>query len=129
MMKELGPGMYPRVQDIGINDNSISSLRLVSPTAQSQQQMTAGGAREQGAGAGATGPEMATLVLSERNLLGTVTRVDQNDMVTVKTDAGTLQVRLPGASQNLKEGDQITLEVGYTKVRGLEETPQQGTQR
>jgi hypothetical protein len=31
---ELGPGMYLNVKDHGINDNSISSMRLVgSPTA------------------------------------------------------------------------------------------------
>jgi hypothetical protein len=28
----LGPGMYPRVADKGIKDNSISSIRLASPT-------------------------------------------------------------------------------------------------
>jgi Beta/Gamma crystallin len=31
MMKELGPGVYLRVQDHGLKDNSISSIRLVSP--------------------------------------------------------------------------------------------------
>jgi beta/gamma crystallin len=30
-MKELGPGMYLNVKDHGLNDNSISSIRLVSP--------------------------------------------------------------------------------------------------
>ena len=30
-MGELGPGMYLRVQDHGLKDNSISSIRLVSP--------------------------------------------------------------------------------------------------
>ena len=30
-MTELGPGTYLRVQDHGLKDNSISSLRLVSP--------------------------------------------------------------------------------------------------
>lgn len=28
----LGPGMYPQVADKGIKDNSISSIRLASPT-------------------------------------------------------------------------------------------------
>ncbi len=31
-MGELGPGVYLRVQDHGLKDNSISSIRLVSPT-------------------------------------------------------------------------------------------------
>jgi len=31
-MGELGPGIYLRVQDHGLKDNSISSIRLVSPT-------------------------------------------------------------------------------------------------
>jgi len=30
-MKELGPGVYLNVKDHGIKDNSISSIRLVSP--------------------------------------------------------------------------------------------------
>ena len=30
-MGELGPGVYLRVQDHGLKDNSISSIRLVSP--------------------------------------------------------------------------------------------------
>ena len=30
-MTELGPGVYLRVQDHGLKDNSISSIRLVSP--------------------------------------------------------------------------------------------------
>jgi hypothetical protein len=32
----LGPGMYPKVADKGIKDNSISSIRLASPTATSR---------------------------------------------------------------------------------------------
>jgi hypothetical protein len=32
-MATLGPGMYPQVTDKGIKDNSISSIRLASPTA------------------------------------------------------------------------------------------------
>jgi hypothetical protein len=31
-MAELGPGVYLHVKDHGIKDNSISSIRLVSPT-------------------------------------------------------------------------------------------------
>jgi hypothetical protein len=31
-MTELGPGAYLRVQDHSLKDNSISSIRLVSPT-------------------------------------------------------------------------------------------------
>jgi Beta/Gamma crystallin len=34
-MATLGPGMYPKVTDKGIKDNSISSIRLASPTASS----------------------------------------------------------------------------------------------
>jgi hypothetical protein len=30
-MATLGPGQYPRVTEKGIKDNSISSIRLVSP--------------------------------------------------------------------------------------------------
>jgi hypothetical protein len=36
-MATLGPGTYPRVADKGIKDNSISSIRLVSPTAASRR--------------------------------------------------------------------------------------------
>jgi hypothetical protein len=34
-MATLGPGTYPKVTDKGIKDNSISSIRLASPTASS----------------------------------------------------------------------------------------------
>jgi Beta/Gamma crystallin len=34
-MGPFGPGLYPKVADKGIKDNSISSIRLVSPTAAS----------------------------------------------------------------------------------------------
>jgi Beta/Gamma crystallin len=34
-MATLGPGTYPQVTDKGIKDNSISSIRLASPTASS----------------------------------------------------------------------------------------------
>jgi hypothetical protein len=34
-MATLGPGVYPRVADKGIKDNSISSIRLARPTAAS----------------------------------------------------------------------------------------------
>jgi hypothetical protein len=37
-MKELGPGLYPDVRDVGMKDNSISSIRLVSP----REQLTTG---------------------------------------------------------------------------------------
>jgi hypothetical protein len=36
-MATLGPGTYPRVADKGIKDNSISSIRLASPTAASRR--------------------------------------------------------------------------------------------
>jgi hypothetical protein len=36
-MATLGPGMYPRVADKGMKDNSISSIRLASPTAASRR--------------------------------------------------------------------------------------------
>jgi Beta/Gamma crystallin len=36
-MATLGPGTYPRVSDKGIKDNSISSIRLASPTAASRR--------------------------------------------------------------------------------------------
>jgi hypothetical protein len=36
-MASLGPGMYPRVADKGMKDNSISSIRLASPTAASRR--------------------------------------------------------------------------------------------
>jgi hypothetical protein len=36
-MAELGPGMYPKVTDKGIKNNSISSVRLVSPKQQLSQ--------------------------------------------------------------------------------------------
>jgi Beta/Gamma crystallin len=36
-MAELGPGMYPKVTDKGIKNNSVSSVRLVSPKQQLSQ--------------------------------------------------------------------------------------------
>jgi hypothetical protein len=36
-MATLGPGLYPRVTDKGLKDNSISSVRLVSPTARAAE--------------------------------------------------------------------------------------------
>jgi hypothetical protein len=36
-MATLGPGVYPRVTEKGLKDNSISSIRLVSPTARAAQ--------------------------------------------------------------------------------------------
>ena len=36
-MATLGPGQYPRVTDQGLKDNSISSIRLVSPTARAAE--------------------------------------------------------------------------------------------
>jgi Beta/Gamma crystallin len=36
-MATLGPGVYPRVTEKGLKDNSISSIRLVSPPARAAQ--------------------------------------------------------------------------------------------
>jgi hypothetical protein len=36
-MATLGPGQYPRVTDKGLKDNSISSIRLVSPAARAAE--------------------------------------------------------------------------------------------
>ena len=36
-MGPLGPGAYPRVTEKGLKDNSISSIRLVSPTARAAE--------------------------------------------------------------------------------------------
>jgi Beta/Gamma crystallin len=36
-MATLGPGQYPRVTDQSLKDNSISSIRLVSPTARAAE--------------------------------------------------------------------------------------------
>jgi hypothetical protein len=36
-MATLGPGLYPRVTEKGLKDNSISSIRLVSPTARAAE--------------------------------------------------------------------------------------------
>jgi hypothetical protein len=36
-MATLGPGVYPRVTEKGLKDNSISSIRLVSPAAQAAE--------------------------------------------------------------------------------------------
>jgi hypothetical protein len=36
-MVTLGPGKYPRVTDKGLKDNSISSIRLVSPAARAAE--------------------------------------------------------------------------------------------
>lgn len=44
---------------------------------------------------------------------GTISKVDKNDMVTLKTDHGNLMLHLPGASQNLKEGQTIQVRLGY----------------
>jgi Beta/Gamma crystallin len=36
-MATLGPGVYPRVTEKGLKDNSISSIRLVSPAARAAE--------------------------------------------------------------------------------------------
>jgi hypothetical protein len=36
-MATLGPGLYPRVTEKGLKDNSLSSVRLVSPTARAAE--------------------------------------------------------------------------------------------
>jgi hypothetical protein len=36
-MATLGPGVYPRVTENGLKDNSLSSVRLVSPTARAAE--------------------------------------------------------------------------------------------
>ena len=36
-MATLGPGVYPRVTEKGLKDNSISSIRLLSPTARAAE--------------------------------------------------------------------------------------------
>ncbi len=46
-------------------------------------------------------------------MMGTVSKVDKNDMVTLKTDHGNLMLHLPGVSQNLKEGQTIHVRLGY----------------
>jgi hypothetical protein len=36
-MARVGPGLYPRITDKGLKDNSISSVRLVSPAARAAE--------------------------------------------------------------------------------------------
>jgi Beta/Gamma crystallin len=36
-MAQLGPGLYPRITGRGLKDNSISSVRLVSPAARAAE--------------------------------------------------------------------------------------------
>ena len=40
------------------------------------------------------------------------------DMVMLKTGAGTMKLHFPNASKNLKAGDKITVQLGYTKDSG-----------
>jgi hypothetical protein len=53
-------------------------------------------------------------VMGRHDMTGTVESVDSRGFVSVKTDAGTLRVHFPNASQHLKKGERITLHLAYT---------------
>ncbi|HWP47933.1 MAG TPA: hypothetical protein VNM22_12285 [Candidatus Limnocylindrales bacterium] len=76
-------------------------------TTQGSQQM--GGQRE----TGVQTPIKEEGLRGDHIMMGTVSKVDKNDMVTLKTDHGNLMLHLPGASQNLKEGQTIHVRLGY----------------
>ena len=57
-------------------------------------------------------------VMGEHSMSGTVESVSSDDMVMLKTGAGTMKLHFPNASKNLKAGDKITVQLGYTKDSG-----------
>ena len=57
-------------------------------------------------------------VMGEHSMSGTVESVSSSGMVMLKTGEGTLKLHFPNASQNLKAGDKITVQLGYTKDSG-----------
>jgi len=90
--------------------------------------VTVPGPGAQGAGAG-QGAAAGMNFKAEHNMTGTITKIDKDkDMVSLKTDEGTLMVHLPGAGQDLKEGDKITVHLGYMKG-GAEGSAGQGTEK
>ena len=57
-------------------------------------------------------------MMGEHSMSGTVESVSSGDMVMLKTGAGTMKLHFPNASKNLKAGDKITVQLGYTKDSG-----------
>jgi len=101
----------------------LTGLVMTAEARESERGTTAG-ASQQGTGAGAAGMNFKGL----HNMTGTVTQIDKDkDIVHVKTDEGTLTVHLPGASKDLKEGDAITVRLGYMKGEHKAGTAGQGT--
>ena len=61
-------------------------------------------------------PDLRLSLEGEHITTGVVSRVEtETELVSIETERGTLIVYLPGAAQNLKPGEKITLFVGYTK--------------
>jgi len=57
-------------------------------------------------------------MMGEHSMSGTVESVSSSGMVMLKTGEGTLKLHFPSASQSLKAGDKITVQLGYTKDSG-----------
>jgi hypothetical protein len=57
-------------------------------------------------------------LMGEHSMSGTVESVSSNGMVHVKSEGMDLRLHFPNASQNLKKGDKITVQMGYTKDSG-----------
>ena len=57
-------------------------------------------------------------MMGEHSMSGTVESVTSDDMVSLRTEHGTLKLHFPNAHANLKAGDKITVRLGYTKGGG-----------
>lgn len=55
------------------------------------------------------------MVMGKHDMTGMVTQVKSNGVVYVTTAGMHLRIHFPGASQQLKKGDKITLHLSYTK--------------
>jgi len=85
-------------------------------TTGSQPETRTGETRATGSQERGTGAAGAMNFKAEHNMTGTITKIDKDkDLVSLRTDEGTLLVHLPGASKDLKEGDRITVHLGYMK--------------
>lgn len=57
-------------------------------------------------------------MMGEHSMSGTVESVSSKGIVELKSDGIMMRVHFPHASQNLKKGDKITVQLGYTKDSG-----------
>ncbi|HEX7130873.1 MAG TPA: hypothetical protein VF217_12550 [Rhodanobacteraceae bacterium] len=82
-----------------------------------QQSATETGTSQQTGSMSASSTSSGQL-MGEHSMSGTVESVSSNGMVHVKSEGMDLRLHFPNASQNLKKGDKITVQMGYTKDSG-----------